>query len=100
MLTVWFRYFPLLAKQRPNQPECDVLRNVFALLSAKNTSLGTITMVMDIADSLATTDYSVGTEIEKELTVNDCVFPQPEEGALISAGQPIIKVCFSLLYLF
>ncbi|XP_011611808.2 small subunit processome component 20 homolog [Takifugu rubripes] len=79
------RYFPLLAKQRPNQPECDVLRNVFALLSAKNTSLGTITMVMDIADSLATTDYSVGTEIEKELTVNDCVFPQPEEGALISA---------------
>lgn len=100
MLTVWLRYFPLLAKQRPNQPECDILRNVFALLSAKNTSLGTITMVMDIADSLATTDNSVGAEMEKELTVNDCVFPQPEEGALISAGQPIIKVSFSLLYFF
>lgn len=45
-------------------------------------------MVMDIADSLATTDYVVGSEVEKELMVNDCVFPQPEEGALISAGQP------------
>lgn len=45
-------------------------------------------MVMDIADSLATTDYVVGSEMEEELTVNGCVFPQPEEGAVISAGQP------------
>lgn len=85
-LSVWFRYFPLLAKQRPNQPECDVLLNVFTLLSAKNASPATIAMVMDIAESLATTEDFVASEEEKELTVNGCVFPQPEEGALVTAG--------------
>lgn len=85
-MSVWLRYFPLLAKQRPNQPECDVLLNVFALLSAKNASPATIAMVMDIAESLATTEDFVASETENELTVNGCVFPQPEEGALVTAG--------------
>lgn len=76
-----------MAKQRPNQPEFNILHNVFALLSAKNASLVTITMVMDIADSLLSTEDFVGSEMEKELMVNGCVFSQPEEGALVCAGQ-------------
>lgn len=75
-----------MAKQRPNHPEYDVLLNVFALLSAKNASPVTIAMVMDIADSLATTEDYDASESEKELSVNSCVFPQPEEGALVSEG--------------
>lgn len=86
ILCLLFRYFCLLAKQRPNHPECDVLLNVFALLSAKNASPVTIAMVMDIADSLATTEDYDASESEKELSVNGCVFPQPEEGALVSEG--------------
>lgn len=86
ILCLLFRYFSLLAKQRPNHPECDVLLNVFALLSAKNASPVTIAMVMDIADSLATTEDYVASESEKELSVNDCVFPQPEEGSLVGEG--------------
>ncbi|XP_028278623.1 small subunit processome component 20 homolog [Parambassis ranga] len=88
LIHVWCknaRYFPLLAKQRSDHPECDVLLNVFALLSAKNASPATITMVMDIVESLATTDNFVASEAETELSVNSCVFPQPEDGALITA---------------
>lgn len=80
-LSVCLRYFPLLAKQRTNQPECDVLLNVFALLSAKKASPVTIAMVMDIAESLATTEDFVASEAETELSVNGCVFPKPQEGA-------------------
>lgn len=75
-----------MAKQKPNQPECDVLLNVFALLSAKNASPATVNMVMDIAESLATTEDFVASEEEKEVTVNGCVFPRPGEGALVTAG--------------
>ncbi|CAJ1054380.1 small subunit processome component 20 homolog [Xyrichtys novacula] len=88
LIHVWCKdakYFPLLAKQRPNQPECDILLNVFALLSAKNSSPVTITMVMDIAESLATTEDFVASETEAELSVNDCVFPRPQEGAFVAA---------------
>uniref|UniRef100_H3CN87 UTP20 small subunit processome component n=1 Tax=Tetraodon nigroviridis TaxID=99883 RepID=H3CN87_TETNG len=81
------RYFPLLAKQKPNQPEFNILRNVFGLLSARNASLVTITVVMDIADSLLSTEDFVGSETEKELTVNGCAFPQPEEVSLESLSQ-------------
>ncbi|XP_041637012.1 small subunit processome component 20 homolog [Cheilinus undulatus] len=87
LIHVWCknsRFFPLLAKKKPNQLECDVLLNVFALLSAKNASPATIAMVMDIAESLATTEDFVPSESEAELSVNNCVFPQPGEGALIS----------------
>ncbi|KAI3366882.1 hypothetical protein L3Q82_009528 [Scortum barcoo] len=88
LIHVWSknaRFYPLLAKQRPNQPECDVLRNVFALLSAKNASPVTVAMVMDIAESLATTQDFVASETETELSVNGCVFPEPEEGALVTS---------------
>ncbi|XP_040885804.1 small subunit processome component 20 homolog [Toxotes jaculatrix] len=79
------RYFPLLAKQRSEHPECDVLLNVFALLSAKNASPATIAMVMDMAESLATTEDFVASETETGLSVNNSVFPQPGEGALVAA---------------
>ncbi|XP_075932289.1 small subunit processome component 20 homolog [Anarhichas minor] len=88
LIHVWCknaRYFPLLAKRRPNQPECDVLFNVFALLSAKKASPVSIGVVMDIAESLATTEDFVAGEAETELSVNGCVFPQPKEGGLITA---------------
>ncbi|XP_026183080.1 small subunit processome component 20 homolog [Mastacembelus armatus] len=88
LIHVWCknaRYFPLLAKQRPNHPEFDILRNVFALLSAKNVSPATIAMVMDITESLATTEDFVASETETELSINGSVFPQTEEGALITA---------------
>lgn len=88
-----------MAKQKPNQPEFNILRNVFGLLSARNASLVTITVVMDIADSLLSTEDFVGSETEKELTVNGCAFPQPEGGALGRAGQPSVKVWFSALCL-
>ncbi|XP_019108873.2 small subunit processome component 20 homolog isoform X2 [Larimichthys crocea] len=90
LIHVWCknaRYFPLLAKQRTNQPECDVLLNVFALLSAKKASPVTIAMVMDIAESLATTEDFVASEAETELSVNGCVFPKPQEGAADSLRQ-------------
>lgn len=70
------RYFPLLAKQRPGHPECDVLLNVFALLSSKNTSPITVAMVMDIAETLLTAPDFEPKENEAELIVNDCVIPE------------------------
>lgn len=43
-------------------------------------------MVMDVAESLATTEDFVASESETELSVNNGVFPQPAEGALVTAG--------------
>ncbi|XP_051911593.1 small subunit processome component 20 homolog [Hippocampus zosterae] len=85
LIHVWCkhpRYFPLLSKQRPGHPECDVLLNVFALLSAKNISPATIAVVMDVAEALATTQDFVATETEAELSVGGSVFPQPAEATL------------------
>lgn len=85
LIHVWCknaRYFPLLAKQKTSHPECDVLLNVFALLSAKNVSAVTITTVMDIAESLASTEDFVASDTESELVVNGFVLPQPAEGTL------------------
>uniref|UniRef100_A0A8C7ULV4 UTP20 small subunit processome component n=1 Tax=Oncorhynchus mykiss TaxID=8022 RepID=A0A8C7ULV4_ONCMY len=86
LIHVWSknpRYFPLLAKQKSGHPECDILLNVFALLSAKNVSTQTVAMVMDIAESLVTTkDLLVSEGEEAELSVNGSVFPQPPEGHL------------------
>uniref|UniRef100_A0A8C7G8H9 UTP20 small subunit processome component n=1 Tax=Oncorhynchus kisutch TaxID=8019 RepID=A0A8C7G8H9_ONCKI len=91
LIQVWSknaRYFPLLAKQKSGHPECDVLLNVFALLSAKNVSTQTVAMVMDIAESLVTTkDLLVSEGEEAELSVNGSVFPQPPEGDHISLGE-------------
>ncbi|KAM9407228.1 small subunit processome component 20 homolog isoform 1-T1 [Salvelinus alpinus] len=89
LIHVWSknaRYFPLLAKLKSGHPECDVLLNVFALLSAKNVSTQTVAMVMDIAESLvATKDLLVSEGEEAELSVNGSVFPQPPEGAYVSS---------------
>ncbi|XP_056312047.1 small subunit processome component 20 homolog [Danio aesculapii] len=82
VIRVWSqnaRFFPLLAKQKPGHPECDVLLNVFALLSSKNVSDVTAALVLDIAESLLNTpDYELK-EDETELIVNDCVIPEPDQ---------------------
>ncbi|XP_029350573.1 small subunit processome component 20 homolog isoform X2 [Echeneis naucrates] len=88
LIHVWCknaRFFPLLAKHKPDHPESDVLLNVFALLSSKNVSPATIAIVMDIAESLVTTEDFVESETETGLIVNDSVFPQPGEGTLLTA---------------
>uniref|UniRef100_A0A1A8IIM6 UTP20, small subunit (SSU) processome component, homolog n=3 Tax=Nothobranchius kuhntae TaxID=321403 RepID=A0A1A8IIM6_NOTKU len=85
VIHVWCKdakFFPLLAKCRPDHSECDVLLNVFALLSNKNASPATIAMVMDMAESLATVEDFVASETETGLVVNGCVFPEPEEGTV------------------
>lgn len=86
------RFFPLLGKQKPGHPECCVLLNVFALLSVKNASPKTIAMVMDIAESLLTTEDFVTMDTENEaekeveLCVNDCVVPDLGGATDITAG--------------
>lgn len=67
------RYFLLLAKQHPDRPECDILSNVFAVLSAKNLSEATSNLVMDIADSLLNSPNFEPTEQVSSLNVTDCV---------------------------
>uniref|UniRef100_A0A3Q3F398 UTP20 small subunit processome component n=1 Tax=Kryptolebias marmoratus TaxID=37003 RepID=A0A3Q3F398_KRYMA len=85
LIHVWCKnaFFPLLAKQKPDQPECDVLLNVFALLSAKNASPATIAVVMDMAESLATAEEFVASETEAALVVNGCAFPLTEGSRLL-----------------
>ncbi|XP_077566014.1 small subunit processome component 20 homolog [Stigmatopora nigra] len=85
LIHVWgknARYFPILSKQREDHPECDVLQNVFNILSTKSISPATTAMIMDIAESLVTTEDFVATETEAELIVGGSVFPQPAESAL------------------
>ncbi|XP_053097705.1 small subunit processome component 20 homolog [Pangasianodon hypophthalmus] len=84
LIHVWSmnaRYFPLLAKQRPNHPECDILLNVLALLSSKNVSPNTASMVMDISENLLNTPDFTPSETETELSVNGCVIPEPAPGS-------------------
>ena len=83
-LPLSLRFFPLMAKRRPDHPECDVLLNVFSIMSAKKISQATTTMVLDIAESLITSPDFVATETMLELNVNGCVVPQPPEGAVVS----------------
>nr|XP_015207377.1 PREDICTED: small subunit processome component 20 homolog [Lepisosteus oculatus] len=99
LLHVWSRnarYFPLLAKQKPGRPECDVLHNVFALLSAKNVSQATVSVVMDVAESLVSApDFEPG-EGAGPLTVGCCVVPEPAEGTG-AAGEHLTLGCKLLL---
>uniref|UniRef100_K7GES8 UTP20 small subunit processome component n=1 Tax=Pelodiscus sinensis TaxID=13735 RepID=K7GES8_PELSI len=67
------RYFPLLAKQRPEHPEYDMLLNVFALLSAKSLCEATAGVVMDVADNLLNNPDFEPTDLVSSLTVADCV---------------------------
>ncbi|XP_050963565.1 small subunit processome component 20 homolog [Labeo rohita] len=89
------RYFPLLAKQRPGHPECDVLLNVFALLSSKNLSADTTAMVMEIAETLLTTPDYEPNENETVLIVNNCVIPEPHQSCDLS--EPLTIGCRLLL---
>ncbi|KAI7792184.1 putative small subunit processome component 20-like protein [Triplophysa rosa] len=84
LIYVWSRnarFFPLLAKQRPGHSECDVLRNVFALLSVKNVSPNTVAVVMDMAESLLVTPDFEPTENEPEVIANNCVIPEAEQSS-------------------
>ncbi|KAA0720706.1 Small subunit processome component 20 -like protein [Triplophysa tibetana] len=82
LIYVWSRnarFFPLLAKQRPGHPECDVLSNALALLSVQNVSPNTVSMVMDMTESLLITPDFEPTENESEVIVNNCVIPEAEQ---------------------
>ncbi|KAK7813688.1 hypothetical protein U0070_001394 [Myodes glareolus] len=79
LISIWSRnarYFPLLAKQRPGHPECDVLTNVFAVLSAKNLSNATASIVMDIVDDLLNLPDFEPTETVPSLPVTGCVYAE------------------------
>ncbi|XP_041442196.1 small subunit processome component 20 homolog isoform X2 [Xenopus laevis] len=72
------RFFPLLGKQKPGQPDYDVLLNVFALLSTKNLSEATASLVIDVADNLLNSvDFEAAEDLSC-LLVNDCVLPDVE----------------------
>ncbi|XP_055506481.1 small subunit processome component 20 homolog [Leucoraja erinacea] len=80
LIHIWSRnsrYFPLLAKQLPEHPECGILTNVFALLAVKSVAEPTTALVMDIVDNLLGTPDFVATEQEDALTVRDVAFPEP-----------------------
>ncbi|PNJ83230.1 UTP20 isoform 2 [Pongo abelii] len=75
LISIWSgnaRYFPLLAKQKPGHPECDILTNVFAILSAKNLSDATASIVMDIVDDLLNLpDFEPTETVLNLLTLSD-----------------------------
>ncbi|XP_068951330.1 small subunit processome component 20 homolog [Petaurus breviceps papuanus] len=73
------RYFPLLAKQKPGDPECDILKNVFAVLSARFMSEATASVVMDIADNLLNIPDFEPTDTVSNLTVTGCVYTEITE---------------------
>ncbi|XP_044533441.1 small subunit processome component 20 homolog [Gracilinanus agilis] len=73
------RYFPLLAKQKPGDPEYDILKNVFAVLSTKIISETTASVVMDIADNLLNIPDFEPTDTVSNLTVTGCVYTEITE---------------------
>uniref|UniRef100_A0A8C6R1C0 UTP20 small subunit processome component n=1 Tax=Nannospalax galili TaxID=1026970 RepID=A0A8C6R1C0_NANGA len=77
LISVWSRnarYFPFLAKQKPGCPECDILTNVFAILSAKNLSDATASIIMDVVDDLLSLPDFEPTEAVPSLSVAGCVY--------------------------
>uniref|UniRef100_A0A250Y8E9 Small subunit processome component 20 n=1 Tax=Castor canadensis TaxID=51338 RepID=A0A250Y8E9_CASCN len=77
LISIWSRnarYFPFLAKQKPGHPECDILTNVFAILSAKHLSDATASIVMDIVDDLLTLPDFEPTGTVSSLPVTGCVY--------------------------
>ncbi|XP_030621601.1 small subunit processome component 20 homolog [Chanos chanos] len=89
LIHVWSqnaRYFPLLGKQSPDHSERDILTNLFALLLAKNVSPATVSMVLDITESLLITPDYIPSEGEEELTVDNCVIPEPPQDSDIATG--------------
>uniref|UniRef100_A0A2K6GGT3 UTP20 small subunit processome component n=1 Tax=Propithecus coquereli TaxID=379532 RepID=A0A2K6GGT3_PROCO len=84
LISIWSRnarYFPFLAKQKPGYPECDILTNVFAILSAKNLSDATASIVMDIVDDLLNLPDFEPTETVLSLSVTGCIYPDIAENA-------------------
>lgn len=81
------RYFPFLAKQKPGHPECDILVNVFAILSAKNLSEATASIVMDIVDDLLTLPDFEPTETVLSLPVTGCVYTESADGMCAAPGK-------------
>ncbi|XP_053321012.1 small subunit processome component 20 homolog [Spea bombifrons] len=79
LIHVWSknpRYFPLLAKQKCGQPEHDVLLNVFALLSTKNVSEASASIIIDITDNLLNSPDFEASESVLCLVVNDYIIPE------------------------
>ncbi|XP_030879266.1 small subunit processome component 20 homolog, partial [Leptonychotes weddellii] len=83
-------YFPFLAKQKPGYPECDILTNVFAILSAKNLSEATASIVMDIADDLLNLPDFEPTETLLSLPVTGCVYTESADESITMGGQLIL----------
>ncbi|XP_016078659.1 PREDICTED: small subunit processome component 20 homolog isoform X2 [Miniopterus natalensis] len=93
LISVWSRnarYFPFLAKQKPGHPECDILANVFAILSAKNLSEATASIVMDIVDDLLTLPDFEPTETVSSLPVTGCVYTESADESITVGGRLIL----------
>ncbi|KAM8777268.1 small subunit processome component 20 homolog [Rhynchonycteris naso] len=93
LISVWSRnarYFPLLAKQKPGHPEWDILTNVFAILSAKNLSDATASIVMDIVDDLLTLPEFEPTEAVPSLPVTGCTYAQSADESVTTGGRLIV----------
>ncbi|KAM7116358.1 small subunit processome component 20 homolog [Molossus nigricans] len=93
LISIWSRnarYFPFLAKQKPGHPECDILVNVFALLSAKNLSEATASIVMDMVDDLLTIPDFEPTETVSILPVTGCVYAESADESITVGGRLIL----------
>ncbi|XP_070267007.1 small subunit processome component 20 homolog [Myotis yumanensis] len=93
LISIWSRnarYFPFLAKQKPGHPECDILVNVFAILSAKNLSEATASIVMDIVDDLLTLPDFEPTEAVSSLPVTGCVYTESADESITIGGRLIL----------
>ncbi|XP_028346289.2 small subunit processome component 20 homolog isoform X2 [Physeter macrocephalus] len=93
LISIWCRnarYFPFLAKQKPGHPECDILTNVFAILSAKNLSEATASIVMEIADDLLSLPDFEPTETVLILPVTGCVYTESADESITTGGRLIL----------
>ncbi|KAM9071391.1 small subunit processome component 20 homolog isoform 1-T1 [Megaptera novaeangliae] len=93
LISIWCRnarYFPFLAKQKPGHPECDILTNVFAILSAKNLSEATASIVMEIADDLLSLPDFEPTETVLSLPVTECVYTESADESITIGGRLIL----------
>uniref|UniRef100_A0A673V841 UTP20 small subunit processome component n=1 Tax=Suricata suricatta TaxID=37032 RepID=A0A673V841_SURSU len=93
LISIWSRnarYFPLLAKQKPGHPEYDILTNVFGILSAKNLSEATASLVMDIADDLLNLPDFEPTETLLSLPVTGCKYTESADESITIGGRLIL----------
>ncbi|XP_057596489.1 small subunit processome component 20 homolog isoform X2 [Hippopotamus amphibius kiboko] len=93
LISIWCRnarYFPFLAKQKPGHPEYDILTNVFAILSAKNLSEATASIVMEIVDDLLSLPDFEPTETVLSLPVTGCVYTESADESITIGGRLIL----------